>query len=326
MNTDLCDFKVPDVSQYVVNYDHVKQNVRDFSDDLKIDEKQHKGTKLLEIFDKINVTDTDLSLWAGYSGGKLFSGKSDARTKMQTVIEYAEGNGSCSKPVTQKLRVITKLICEKGIEKSLEYVHILLLIASHGSVCNVMKEVAIGNAYGLMTDKMDSILKQQSLEQQVAKALRDYRVLLVEKLFHSFAMMNNTHYIAGFHNKLANSIGVEPYNDINICTPTSSKCSNWQQNLDKRYFATLYNKENIIAYITEQINEKKISYQKIVQFLQDNCPKGVNKTEFLQLAIDIDSGKIHQQFICWMLEKLNVFMMKPDEWKPIEKCWDDIKQ
>ena len=34
-----CDFKAPPVDEYVVNYDHVKQNVRDFTDNLKVDEE-----------------------------------------------------------------------------------------------------------------------------------------------------------------------------------------------------------------------------------------------------------------------------------------------
>eukprot|EP00484_Ammonia_sp_Unknown_P017037 CAMPEP_0197023474 /NCGR_PEP_ID=MMETSP1384-20130603/4156_1 /TAXON_ID=29189 /ORGANISM="Ammonia sp." /LENGTH=683 /DNA_ID=CAMNT_0042451687 /DNA_START=1 /DNA_END=2052 /DNA_ORIENTATION=+ len=317
-----CDYKAPDVEAYVVDLCHVKQTVHDFSDRMKVDGKKYNGRKLLNIFDKIKVTEEELSLWGGYWGGKLFNGKADARSKMETVIKYAEKNSSCSKHIKQKLRVITKIITQKGTEKSSEYVHILLLIASHGNVCNVMKEVAIGNAYGLLTDKLDDYVQQQSLAEQMRKVLRDYRVLLVEKLFHSFEMMNNTHYIAGFHNQLAKAIGVTPYNDPNICTPTSSKCPNWKKGLDQRYFATLYTRENIIEHVLEQINEKKISYQKIVQFLQDHCPKDCNKMGFLQLAIDIDTGLIHKQFICWILEKLNVFMMKPAKWKPIEKCWD----
>ena len=106
-------------------------------------------------------------------------------------------------------------------------------------------------------------------------------------------------------------------------TPYSNKCQNWKKGLDKRYFANHYTKERIIKHIVEQINETKIGYQKIVQFMQDNCPKDCNKMGFLQLAIDIDTGKINEEFICWMLEKMNIFKMKPDDWEPIKKCWDD---
>lgn len=188
-----------------------------------------------------------------------------------------------------------------------------------------MKEVAIGNAYSLMTDRMEDFVQSQSLEEQIKKVLRSLRVLLVEELFKAFGMYNNTHYIAGFHNMLAKEIGVIPYNDVHISTPVSTKCNDWQKNLDKRYFGVYYTKEKIINHILEQITEKKISYQKVVQFFQDYCPKNMDKMEFLQSAIDIDTGKINAKYLCWILEKLNVFSIKDSDWKPIEKCWEDIR-
>ena len=187
-----------------------------------------------------------------------------------------------------------------------------------------MKEVAIGNAYGLMTDKLSHFVESQSLKQQIYKVLRDYRILLVETLFHRFGMENNTHYIAGFHNELADKIGVEKYNDPDICRPYSSKCKNWKKGLDKRYFKTCYNQKAIINHVLNQIYEKKIGYQRVVQFFQDNCPKDVDRMKFLTKAIDIDTGKINQEYICWLLEKMNVFKLKSNDWKPIETCWDEI--
>ena len=107
-------FIPPSLDQYAVNYDHVKQNVRELTDDLKIDDN-HNAKKLLEIFDKIEISKDELSLWAGYGGYSLFSDKKSARSRFQTVIDFAENNESCSKHVKQKLRAITKLITEKGI-------------------------------------------------------------------------------------------------------------------------------------------------------------------------------------------------------------------
>ena len=72
--------------------------------------------------------------------------------------------------------------------------------------------------------------------------------------------------------------------------------------------------------------KKKIGYQKVVQFMQDNCPKDCDKMGFLQLAIDIDTGKINEEYICWLLEKLKVFKIKGKNWKPIEKCWEEMKK
>ena len=134
-----------------------------------------------------------------------------------------------------------------------------------------MKEVAINNAYGMMTNNLKAFIESQSLQQQILKVLQDYRVLLVEKLFHSFGFYNNTHYIAGFHNQFAKNIGVREYNDPNISYPSKSG-KDWKKGLDQRYFATLYTLENILKCVMQQIEEKKIGYQKIVKFIEQNCP------------------------------------------------------
>jgi len=308
-------------NEYAVNYGHVHHGIAEIHDSIEIDATNHKATKLLDIFDKIKVSDSELSLWANYSGGKLFYSKANARERLKTVLDYAETNAQCSKHIRTKLRIITKLILEKGAEKSSEYKHILLLLASHGSVCNVMKETAISDAYGIMTNKLDHIIKAQTLQQQISKILRDFRVLLVEELFHRFKFTNNTHYIAGFHNKIAKKIGVIPYNDPDICYPNGK---NWEKGLDQRFFATLYTKDRILQYIVKQINERKIGYQKIVKYFEDHCPENIKSNDFLQKAIDIDTGKIKENYLCWLLLKMDIFLVKTEFWKPIEKCWDDI--
>eukprot|EP01084_Bolivina_argentea_P131905 232764_1 len=315
-------------SQYIVNYDHINIKVNDFADSIDIDEKnndeKYNANKLISIFDKLSITTEELSLWAGYSDEKLFYSKEDAKNKLISVIEFAESNSSCSLHIKKKLRMITKLIIEKNNNDIIvDYTHILLLIASHGEVCNVMKEVAIANAYGLMTDKLTDFIHSQTIQQQIIKVLRDLRILLVEKLYHYFKMENNTHYIAGFHNVLAKHIGVNTYNDPDIWTPSSQYCKDWKKGLKERYFKLFYNKNTIIDHIQMQINEQKIKYQRVVSFFQDNCPKDKNSMEFLQQAIDIDTGKINKEYICWLLEKLNILMKKTNNWKPIQKCWDD---
>ena len=61
--------------------------------------------------------------------------------------------------------------------------------------------------------------------------------------------------------------------------------------------------------------------------MQKNCPKSMDKMDFLQLAIDIDTGKISKDYICWMLEKLDIFifMGKSMVNNPIQKCWEEIR-
>eukprot|EP00483_Globobulimina_turgida_P003311 UN03316 len=85
----------------------------------------------------------------------------------------------------------------------------------------------------------------------------------------------------------------------------------------------MYTKENILQCIITQIDEKKIGYQKVVKFFQDNCPRHMRKNKFLEMVIDIDTGKINENYLCWLLHKLDIFIIKDDEWKEIETCWDE---
>merc|ERR1712228_99305 len=222
----------------------------------------------------------------------------------------------------------TKLLLEYqaiSADKVAEYKNILLLLASHGNVCHVLKEVAINNAYGMMTNNLDKYTKSQSLQQQILRVLATKRRLLVEKLHHAFKFSDNVHYIASFHDELADKLGLKKFNDWqykNTFNNTSNKYVNWKKGLDQMFFKCLYTNEVIVECILKQIDEKKIGYQKIVAFFEEHCPEGMKKNEFLQVVIDIDSGMIDEKWMYWMLEKLEIFLIKTEEWKEIEKCWD----
>ena len=138
-------------------------------------------------------------------------------------------------------------------------------------------------------------------------------------------------FYTGFHNELAKKIGVREYNDhqyLNTFMNTSDKYPKWKENLDKRYFKNLYTIDNILKCVMREIEEKKIGYQKIVKFFEENCPENVEKMDFLQKVINIDDGKIDEKYMYWLLAKLEIFLVKGDEWKEIETCWeyDDIDE
>ena len=162
--------------------------------------------------------------------------------------------------------VITKLILEKSANKksAKEYRHILLLLASHGNVCNVMKEVAIGNAYGLMTGLHVHlfncicicihfcmmfmyiyiqinwmILCRHNHWKSRYESFERLSGIIGGRMLSFIKMTNNTHHIAGFHNYLAKDIGVVPYNDPYITTPYSSICNNWKKGLSQVFCQSL---------------------------------------------------------------------------------------
>eukprot|EP01084_Bolivina_argentea_P252955 424777_1 len=293
--------------EYAVNCAHVKRDIVEFIDIFNVENTLNSNT-LLEIFNKMEVKPEDLNMWS-------LNNKQTAIQTLKTTIDYAEHNSKCSSDAKTKLRAITKLIIES--EKQSDYLHILLLLSSHGSVCNVMKEVGINSGYGMMTNNLNTYIKSQTLENQILKCLRDLRVLLVEELFHTFKFYNNTHIIAGFHNHIAKQIGIKEYIDPNISPPNNGN-NNWKHNLDKRFFKTMYTKQNIVKHIIKEINEKRIGFQKIVKYFEDNIPDNIDckdKMEFLQLAIDIDTGKINEKYLCWLLVKMDIFMIKDNNWK-----------
>eukprot|EP00483_Globobulimina_turgida_P007484 UN07498 len=200
-------------------------------------------------------------MWVRWSGGS-FPTKESARTSLKTVVDYAEKSPS-SPLIKKQLRVITKLIIEKGVDKSEEYVHFMLLLATHGKVCNVMKDIAINNAYGMMTESLMDIIKLQSLENILLRELRNYRHILVEKLHLQFKFHTNQHTVNGFYNEMAPFLGLIKYIDNHLGSPGGRNAKHYKKNLDKRFFATLYNKENIIKRIYLLINEKKLVIKRL---------------------------------------------------------------
>merc|ERR1711971_229032 len=70
-------------------------------------------------------------------------------------------------------------------------------------------------------------------------------------------------------------LGLRMYNDhehANTCKNRSSTYKNWENGLVARFNKRLYTMENIMACVLKQIDNKKISYQKIVAFFEENCP------------------------------------------------------
>merc|ERR1712228_1134539 len=191
------------INNYAVNYEHVHIPIIEFSDSTETSD-EHDANKLLNIFDAMDISSDDLKLWT------TISTKENGRSKLNSVINYSETNTNASPGIKIKLRILTKLLLEYqavSLQKMNEYKNIILLLASHGHVCHVLKEVAINNAYGMMTNNLNQYIKSQSLQQQILRVLYTLRCLLVEKLHHAFKFSNNVHYIASFHDTLAKEIG-----------------------------------------------------------------------------------------------------------------------
>ena len=189
---DDCKQECIDITKYAVNYEHVHIPIIEFSDSTETSD-EHSATKLLKIYDAMSISSDDIKLWTAISSTQ------NGRSMLSSVATYSETNTNASDGIKSKLRVVTKLLMgyqAVSLQKLNEYKNIVLLLASHGHVCHVLKEVAINNAYGMMTNNLEQYIKSQSLQQQILRALYTLRVLLVEKLHHAFKFSNNVHYIA----------------------------------------------------------------------------------------------------------------------------------
>jgi len=192
------------------------------------------------------------------------------------------------------------------------------MLAAHGNVCNVQKEVAIQSAFGLMTNSMQELVEKQALETLLYRVLRDYRYLLVEQLYKTFNATNNIHSIVSVSNALSKKIGVEEITD-----PNASEWNlpnDWRNTVDKKYFEEFYTVPRIVTYLNSMIKEKKLPYQQIIskfeQLIQKapipttSANKDVKASEyvyaFLHNAIDMDSGDIKFPYMCWFLSHFGV--------------------
>lgn len=216
------------------------------------------------------------------------------------VVNHSTGSSACRPIIKQKLRFVTKLLTE-DTEGKYESAGIFLLLASHGNVCNLMKEVGVDMVYGMMTNSVKEDLGKQTMEASVLRLLRDLRYVLVEELYKSTSSNNNTHYIVKFNNAIASKVGLpeipDPYTGISATHDADDLAEK---------FWKLYTEERIVKWISACIDDepRKIPYQKTVNWFQKNGPSAY---EFLADVFDIDTGKISTRYVKWMLTQMKIF-------------------
>ena len=144
----------------------------------------------------------------------------------------------------------------------------------------------------------------------VYRLLRDYRYLLAEAHFQTVCKNNNSHSIAFFTNEIASKIGVDAIKDPQVSN--WGFAPNWKEEAIPRFFNEFYTLKAICEHFVKLIKEKKISYQKVVAFLEEKCPKQEKeaKYEFLEKAIDIMTGEFEEWAVKWILYQMRVLKKK----------------
>jgi hypothetical protein len=100
---------------------------------------------------------------------------------------------------------VTKTLLE---QKDIDPVGVFVMLAAHGSMCNIQKELGIGMAYSLLNNSVKADQDKLSLPVQLSRLLLKYRQLVVEAMFMAHASTKNSHPLVKFSNDLADFTGI----------------------------------------------------------------------------------------------------------------------
>jgi len=289
---------------FSVNREHVFRPVAEVLSNVRgLD--NYDAFKLLQIWDRQTIKQSDLDMWTSYSNGKLFSSKAQARDYLKTVLEYASGDLPTKKCKLQ-IKYVAKELCDKSEEYD-DPKGLLLLIASHGNVCNVMKEVGVQSAYSSLTNQCQDLFASQTIEERVLALFAEFRELAIEELYSTFrGASNNTHSITLMRNHLAPFVGVAMTYDTQMSN--WGLPAGWQNGLEERFWRNHYNVKKLTRWIALAMNEepRKISYEVVTGFLEKHKP--IDDTYlFYSDVYDMESGKIKARYVEWMLKKMGFF-------------------
>jgi len=290
-----------ELSFFNLDFDHLKlernSNIELF-DILKTDAP---STEILEIYEKTEMDKDQLALWANYGGGTLYTNKSQLKSPLQTIIEYCENSTS---DIKNRLRLVNQLLQQRIKAENFDPTGILSLLAAHGGVCNVQKEVGVRMAYAFLTDSMKLEMDKQSLCSAILRFLIGLRELIVEQVYMKTGQSTNVHYIIPFRNIMGPKIGLHHIPDPNSCTVKVESTHYFQ-------FFEKYCAQFIVSAIYNGFNKqpRKLPYEVLVKWLQDNPPTGyTNSYDFLEESFDENTGCVKETTIVYVLHKLKILI------------------
>eukprot|EP00455_Lapot_gusevi_P047765 TRINITY_DN6510_c0_g1_i1.p1 TRINITY_DN6510_c0_g1~~TRINITY_DN6510_c0_g1_i1.p1 ORF type:complete len:454 (-),score=87.94 TRINITY_DN6510_c0_g1_i1:138-1499(-) len=262
--------------------------------------------RLMDVLEAVEVPQEVFSYWLSYCGTPLWRSKREMQTPLRTIIQYSECNSSASKGVKEKMRHVTKMLLDDD-EGAFDKVGILALLASHGGVCHVMKEVGVATVYALMTNNAKENERRISLEQMVLRTLRVLRENIVEEMYMATGGSKNTHPLVSYQNQIAEQIGLTLIPDPD---PSRSRVAPTIEDFNSRYTVS-----RITSTIMNAINEKprKIPFQLALSWFEHHVPASVpDPYSFLSLVCSESTGLLEEFWVQYMLEKLDILTGGPD--------------
>mmetsp|Transcript_7824 Transcript_7824/g.8625 ORF Transcript_7824/g.8625 Transcript_7824/m.8625 type:complete len:261 (-) Transcript_7824:1124-1906(-) len=125
----------------------------------EIGDFKEPSTALLKMYKATKITQKELKHWANYGGSQLFYNANQLENRISTVIQYCEQDEESR--VCKTLRHITHLL--KTQPDDFDRANIFILLAAHGGMCNVQKEVGVRTAYNMMTNNLKTELEKESI-------------------------------------------------------------------------------------------------------------------------------------------------------------------
>jgi len=181
-------------------------------------------------------------------------------------------------------------------------VGILVLLAAHGNVCNVQKEVGVSTAYSLVTDQAKLYHSKLTVEATLYRLLYTLREQLLEEVCQpQFGKgKSNTHILVEFRNTLAQDVGLKPIPDPDRGCVGHAKVSPQ----DKIAFFKKYSVEKVVHTVERAVNQtpRKLPYDLIVNWFQKNSLEE-DEYEFLGQVFDTDTGLVKEEWIRFFLLK-----------------------
>lgn len=306
------EWRMPHCKFEVVR-DHVRIHVTDLYDEVGV--STHRCSEILNVLPHLpaNAVSKAMALWTD----ARFSDVVDVERRLSTIVDYCEGDhchaaGHRSKApdsTVQKLRMVVQLMHEDESESksaTKSKLPILLLLAAHGGVCNVQKEVGIDAAYAQLTRTCAKHAEKTSFKTCVLRLLCEIRERIVEQMAVESCIgqlgFTNTHFLAPFRNLLAESVGIREIPD-----PNGHPMNNVDIDGHRFRFWDLYSLDTIVAEVRAALNDvpRRIPYDSFILWMKENAPPGQDAYSFLAGSFDIN-GNVLPTAVHYALCRLGV--------------------
>eukprot|EP00457_Paulinella_chromatophora_P005019 gb/GEZN01005032.1/.p1 GENE.gb/GEZN01005032.1/~~gb/GEZN01005032.1/.p1 ORF type:complete len:494 (-),score=91.39 gb/GEZN01005032.1/:361-1842(-) len=309
-------------TEWSVNMAHLSEEVVELCEEEVTDLKDVTSNALLDLCGKTTFNSDELALYSGLESD------SSRKSRLNTVVNYAETETKASKAIKNKLRFVTKRLTQDNDgEGKIDPAACLLLLCAHGNMCNIMKETAINFAYSALVGNLGEVMDKTSVKMSMLRLLYAARTDLVEQVFikeHGGSV--NVHPLNEFRNNMSAKVGLKIFVEPDY--PTNK----WGSHEVKEehytsFFGELYTVDFIVKLTLNALNQtpRKLSYQAVIEYFQQHSPVK-NKYNFLAAAFDMDTGHLTEKYAKWFLRTLKVLSgppLSPTTLKELEEEEDD---